>query len=35
MGYISSDHKRELREQSQTAVITRVREMHNPTQCGH
>ena len=26
MGYISSDHKRELREQSQTAVITRVRE---------
>jgi hypothetical protein len=26
MGYISSDHKRELREQSQTAVITRVRD---------
>ena len=26
MGYISSDHKRELRKQSQTAVITRVRE---------
>jgi len=26
MGYISSDHKRELREQYQTAVITRVRE---------
>ena len=26
MGYISSDHKRELREQSKTAVITRVRE---------
>jgi len=26
MGYISSDHKRELRKQSQTAVITSVRE---------
>ena len=26
MGYISSDHKRELRKRSQTAVITRVRE---------
>ena len=26
MGYISSDHKRELRKQSQTAVITKVRE---------
>jgi len=26
MGYISSDHKKELRNQFQTAVITRVRE---------
>ena len=26
MGYISSDHKEELRNQFQTAVITRVRE---------
>lgn len=26
MGYISSDHKRELRKQSHTAVITKVRE---------
>jgi hypothetical protein len=26
MGYISSDHKKELRNQFQTAAITRVRE---------
>ena len=26
MGYISSDHKRELWEQSRTAIITRARE---------
>jgi hypothetical protein len=35
MGYIGSDHKRELRKQSQTAVITRVREnMFPPEEYG-